>query len=338
MRTKNNCLWRAFVCAVAACAGAVASSLFVAPAAARQQGWTAARRGAAGKDLNTVFFAGSKRGWIGGDGGQVVRTEDGGRSWISQAITAGAGVNDIYFRDDEDGYLLAGNAIHTTADGGGTWRESRAFAPADFGGATPELYSVRFTGKRRGWVVGSVSRGDNVVDSLLLRTEDGGESWQRKNLPVRVELIHLDFDGDKRGWIVGDRGTILHTADGGETWAAQKAGTSATLYHVEFANKEDGWAVGERATVLRTNDGGATWIAADVSALVGRTTLLSVAFAGREEGWIVGRGGTILRSSDGGRTWVRQESGTKQHLYALVVGKNRAWAVGGGGTVLEYER
>ncbi len=335
MRTKKISLAGAGAFALA-CACALA--FVTAAAAARQAGWVAARRGAAGKDLNTVYFADAKRGWIGGDGGQVVRTEDGGRSWVSQTVSTDSGVNDIYFRDKEDGYLLAGNAIHTTADGGGTWRESRAFAPADFGGATPELYSVRFTGKKRGWVVGSVSRGDDVVDSLLLRTDDGGETWQRRSLPVRVELIHLDFEGDKRGWIVGDRGTILHTVDGGETWAAQKTRTSATLYHVEFANKEDGWAVGERATVLRTNDGGATWVAVDVTALGGRATLLSVAFAGRDEGWIVGRGGTILRSSDGGRTWVRQESSTKQNLYALVVGKNRAWAVGGDGTVLEYER
>ena len=339
MRNKKNCLSRvraprALLCALVVCAWAPA---FVAPAAA-QQGWVAAQRGLAGKDLNTVYFADSKRGWMGGDGGQVVRTEDGGRSWVRQQITTDAGVNDIYFRDKEDGYLLAGNAIHTTADGGRTWREAHEFAPADFGGATPELYSVRFTGKKRGWVVGSVSRGDNVVDSLLLRTDDGGETWQRRNVPVRVELIHLDFDGDKRGWIVGDRGTVLHTEDGGDSWVGQKTGTTATLYHVDFADKEDGWAVGERATVLRTTDGGATWIAVDVASLGGRATLLSVAFAGEEEGWIVGRGGVILRSSDGGRTWVRQESGTKQHLYALVVGKGRAWAVGGDGTVLEYER
>ena len=64
--------------------------------------------------------------------------------------------------------------------------------------------------------------------------------------------------------------------------------------------------------------------------------------AAGDEGWtpkqIVGRGGTILRSSDGGRTWVRQESGTKQHIYALHVRDKRAWAVGGDGQVLSYER
>ncbi|HLL77646.1 MAG TPA: YCF48-related protein [Pyrinomonadaceae bacterium] len=322
---------RAVACAVSACLLAVAS-------AAAQGGWTAERRGLAGKDLNAVYFADSKRGWVAGDEGVVLRTDDGGRTWQQQPTGVPDGVNDIYFRDKEDGYLLAANRVLTTEDGGRTWRPSARFAPADFNGATPELYSVRFTSKKRGWIAGSLSRGDRVLDSLLLRTDDGGASWQRVSAPVRVELLHLDFRGEKRGWIVGDRGTILRTSDGGDTWRQQRVNTTATLYHVDFEDDETGWAVGERSTILRTTDGGATWIAVEVPVLGPRATLLSVAFANKEEGWIVGRNGTILRSSDGGRTWVRQESGTKQHIYALHVRDKRAWAVGGDGQVLSYER
>jgi len=322
---------RAFAWAASACLLAVVS-------AAAQQGWVVERRGPAGKDLNAVYFADSKRGWVGGDEGLVLRTEDGGRTWEQQPSGVADGVNDIYFRGKEDGYLLAANRVLATEDGGRTWRPSVSFAPADFNGATPELYSVRFTSKRRGWMVGSVSRGDRVLDSLLLQTKDGGASWQRVSAPVRVELLHLDFRGEKRGWIVGDRGTILHTRDGGDTWLQQRADTTATLYHVEFRDDETGWAVGERSTILRTTDGGATWLAVEVPVLGLRATLLSVAFANKEEGWIVGRSGTILRSSDGGRTWVRQESGTDRHIYALHVRDRRAWAVGSDGQVLRYER
>ncbi|HEY0098716.1 MAG TPA: YCF48-related protein, partial [Pyrinomonadaceae bacterium] len=111
----------------------------------------------------------------------------------------------------------------------------------------------------------------------------------------------------------------------------------ATLYHVDFADDERGWAVGERGTILRTVNGGETWSSVSVPG-VQRTTLLSVRFAGEDDGWIVGRGGVILRTEDGGRTWLRQESGTKQNLYALFVNKKQNWAVGGDGMVLRYER
>ncbi|MCA1593179.1 MAG: hypothetical protein LC754_11115 [Acidobacteria bacterium] len=300
-----------------------------------QEGWVTQRRGQAGKDLNAVYFVDAKRGWIAGDDGLVLSTEDGGRIWAQQATGTRESINDIYFRDKEDGYLLAGNQIFSTKDGGRTWRASVRFPASAFGGAEPELYSVRFTSKKKGWVVGSVSRGETVLDSLVLRTTDGGVSWQRQFVPPRGELIHLDFDGDKRGWIVGGAGVILHTKDGGETWQAQFSKTPATLYHVDFEDDEQGWAVGERGTILRTVNGGDNW--KPVSTPV-RSTLLSVKFVNDTQGWAVGRGGAILRTEDGGLTWVQQESSTKQNLYALFLDKKAGWAVGGDGLVLKYER
>jgi photosystem II stability/assembly factor-like uncharacterized protein len=332
----------------ASAASVLASCLFVvalsfAPAGAqkpppRGEGWTGTRHGAAGSDLNTVYFTDGKRGWMAGDGGLAYRTEDGGRTWTRQAVGTNEQINDLYFQDKEDGYLVAGSAVHVTADSGRTWREARRFSPADFGGGTPELYSVRFASKKKGWIVGSVSRRDVVTDSLVLYTDDAGATWRTQLVPSRDELIHLAFTDDKRGWIVGDKGTILATADGGLNWSRQRTGTNATLYHVHFADDERGWAVGERGTILRTTNGGETWTAAVAPGLPPRTTLLSVQFAGKEQGWIVGRGGVVLRSDNGGRTWVQQESGTKQHLYALFVGKKQNWAVGGDGMVLQYER
>jgi len=299
------------------------------------QGWQVARHGTAGKDLNAVYFVDSKRGWAGGDDGLVLRTEDGGRTWSQQSINSSENINDLFFRDKENGYLLAGNRVFVTEDRGRTWRESTQISPATFGGAVPELYTVRFVNKKKGWVVGSLSRRDAVVDSLILYTDDGGTSWQRQRVPVKHELIHLDFAGEKRGWIVGALGVILHTRDGGVTWTQQTTNTFATLYHVDFRNERIGWTVGESGTILRTIDGGESWEAVNAQL---RATLLSVKFADEIAGWIVGRGGVILRSEDGGQTWARQESNTKQNIYALFLDKKKTWAVGGDGMIMQYER
>ncbi len=301
-----------------------------------QQGWVMTRLGAGGQDLNAVFFFDQKRGWVAGDGGQSWRTVDGGRSWTPQRVGITESISDIYFRDKESGYLLAGPRVLTTTDGGTSWHEGRRFKPEEFGGLDPELYSVRFTSKKRGWIVGNLSRGDTVADSLVLFTADGGVTWQRQAVEAHDELIHLDFDGERRGWIVGDKGMILRTEDGGTTWTRLRAETTATLYHVDFLDDERGWVVGERGTILRTIDGGDTWMT--VALPLTRATLLSVSFVNEDDGWIVGRGGVILRSGDGGRTWVLQESGTKQNLYALTMNKHHGVAVGGDGLVLQYER
>ena len=300
-----------------------------------QEGFISTRVAPTGQDLNTVYFLDSKRGWVGGDKGFLSRTDDGGRTWVQQAVATTDAINDIYFRDKEDGFLIAGNTIFVTRDSGTRWSEARHFGPKEFNGATVELYSVRFASKKRGWVVGSISKRDQVIDSILVYTEDGGETWTRRRAPSRLELIAIDFDDEKRGWIAGAGGTILKTIDGGQTWTTQNSGTTATVYHIDFRDDKKGWAVGERGTILRTTDGGEHWEPVAVRA---RSTLLSVQFVSDDKGWAVGRSGTILRTSDGGRTWVQQESATKQNLYALFFNKKNWWAVGADGMVLRYER
>jgi photosystem II stability/assembly factor-like uncharacterized protein len=307
----------------------------VALPAKNQQGWVATQVAPAGQDLNTVFFLDNKRGWVGGDNGFLSRTDDGGQSWVKQVVETTAAVNDIYFRDKEAGFLIAGNAIFATRDNGTRWSEVRRFLPGEFDGADVELYSVRFSSKKKGWVVGSVSKHERVVDSILLYTDNAGETWQRQRAPSRLELIHVDFANDKRGWISGAEGTILTTVDGGQTWSKQVSGTTATIFHIDFRSEKRGLAVGERGTILRTSDGGNTWTPVVVKT---RSTLLNVQFVGDDNCWAVGRSGTILRTDDAGLTWIEQESGTKQNLYGLYFVKKIGWAVGGDGMLLRYEQ
>jgi photosystem II stability/assembly factor-like uncharacterized protein len=307
----------------------------VALPATGQQGWVATQVAPPGQDLNTVFFLDNKRGWVGGDKGFLSRTEDGGHSWIKQSVQSEAPINDIYFRDKEAGFLIAGNAIFATRDNGVRWIEVRRFTPKEFDGADVELYSVRFSSKKKGWVVGSVSKHERVIDSILLYTDDGGETWQRQRAPSRLELIHIDFANDKRGWISGADGTILATSDGGASWTKQESGTHVTIFHIDLRNEKRGLAVGERGTILRTTDGGVTWTPIATKT---HSTLLNVQFLSDDNGWAIGRSGTVLRTDDAGLSWVEQESGTKQNLYGLSFVKKVGWAVGGDGMLLRYEQ
>jgi photosystem II stability/assembly factor-like uncharacterized protein len=300
-----------------------------------QSGWTSKRIGSGGKDLNAVYFTDAKHGWVGGDAGFLAHTEDGGATWAERPLGTEHSINDVYFVSKDAGFILAGGSIFRTDDGGQTWRESKKFSPAEFADSVPELYSLRFNGKKRGWVVGSVSRGDAIVGSILAITRDGGATWEILRAPSQAELIHIDFVDEKHGWIVGADGTILRTEDSGDSWTKQESGTTATLYHVDFRNEKQGWAVGERGTIVRTTDAGRSWAPVESPA---RSTLLSVQFVGEGDGWIVGRGGVILRSGDGGRTWIEQESTTKENLYAFFLNKKNGWAVGSDGLILRYER
>ena len=301
-----------------------------------QKGWSINRDKGTG-DLISVFFTSNSEGWVAGDDGYLASTNDGGKSWRRKILNTAANINEIYFRNDSNGYLVAGRKMFVTNDGGTTWRETLIVDPGQFEEGTPEFLSIRFNSKSKGFIIGSVLNSDEeVIDSLLLRTVDGGKSWSRLLLPeVKTELFHLDFDGKQEGWIVGDMGVILATKDNGNTWNKQSSGTDSGLYNVDFRNNKRGYAVGERGTVLRTEDGGRNWI--KVETLV-QKTLFRVNFVDDKNGWIVGSEGTIMRTFDRGRTWVQQSSSTKSNLYGLYMEKKYGWSVGKSGIIIRYDR
>ena len=102
---------------------------------------------------------------------------------------------------------------------------------------------------RVGWLVGR--RG------TILRTMDGGASWDLQQSPVAWTLEQAHFADASEGWIVGQCGTILHTTTGGRRWYRQDSGSQETLYDVTFWDTEEGWAVG-RAGLARLE--GDRWI------------------------------------------------------------------------------
>jgi photosystem II stability/assembly factor-like uncharacterized protein len=307
--------------------------LFISTSVYSQVGWMSNPSGTSG-DLVAVYFTTSEDGWIAGDNGYLASTTDGGSNWKTYPLGTSEDINEIYFRNEKNGYLVAGRKMFVTNDAGATWRETVIYRPTDIKNGTPEFLSIRFADKRRGLAVGSVlNRAGAVIDSLVMRTADGGETWQRVVVPSKAELFHLDYNGSSHGWIVGDEGVILSTVDGGDTWILQNSKTKLALYNVDFRDDEEGYAVGEKGIILRTENGGMNW---ERVATNNAVTFMRVDFADDKNGWIVGYGGTILRSSDKGKTWIKQESQTGGNLYGLYITKKYGWAVGKKGTVLKY--
>ncbi len=105
----------------------------------------------------------------------------------------------------------------------------------------------------------------------VLRTVDGGESWEVQNIDEPEWLVSVHFVDENNGWIVGYSGTIIHTSDCGNSWTYQKSGTDFDLRSVFFVDSKTGWAVGYDAVftiwgdaesekiILHTRDGRNTW-------------------------------------------------------------------------------
>ena len=313
--------------------GSCLASAMLANIVIAQYGWKPGRVEANG-DLVAVYFTSPTRGWVAGDDGYLASTVDGGKSWSKYPLNTTEDINEIYFRNEKNGYLVAGRKMFITQDSGRTWQETLIYRPSDFRAGTPEFLSIRFADKKYGYVIGSLlDRKGDVIDSLLMRTDDEGMTWRRQIAPTKAELFHLDFSGNSHGWIVGDKGVILATTDRGETWRPQNSGTSRALFAVDFLDDNEGYVVGGGGTILRTIDGGRHW----EPVRSGQTfTLKRVNFADDRNGWIVGFNGSILRSQDGGRTWEKVETSSTARIFGLYITKRYGFAVGERGLILEY--
>jgi photosystem II stability/assembly factor-like uncharacterized protein len=73
---------------------------------------------------------------------------------------------------------------------------------------------LAFTSADHGFLVGS--------NRLIMETDDGGASWEPRELELPPEenfrLISIDFKGNE-GWIVGQPGLLLHSDDAGQSWS-----------------------------------------------------------------------------------------------------------------------
>lgn len=151
----------------------------------------------------------------------------------------------------------------------------------------------------------------------ILRTADGGMTWDVIPSGVDKALYGVDFTDPQNGWICGQSGLILHTTDGGKSWTRQSTPTPVYLFAIDMVSPTEGWAVGDRATTLHTRDGGATWTAGKVTSsekLTEDEALLSedpvlydVQFVDAQTGWVVGEFGNIYHTADGGHSWRTQQ-------------------------------
>jgi photosystem II stability/assembly factor-like uncharacterized protein len=192
---------------------------------------------------------------------------------------------------------------------------------------TVDLLEVKTTASFRGlsvvddrvvWVSGT--RG------TVLRTTDGGSSWDVDSIPgaatMDLRAIHARSEGVAH--VAATAGRIWRTTDGGRSWSLryQAADTTMFLDAIVFADDRSGLALGDpmegRFVILVTRDGGDTWSEAPVSsrpvAAEGEAAFAasgtSLVFAGARHAWL-GTGGSaarVFRSADGGVTWSVAES------------------------------
>ena len=189
-------------------------------------------------DLYSVQFVDKDTGYIVGDRGLILATDNGGASWREQYSGTDAQLFHLSIRDKRGWVVGTGGKILHTTDGGRNWYPQRS-------GVQEDLNRVYFVDDRVGLISGD--------KGVLLRSDNGGATWERVRLNVSEALFGMSFVDKKTGWVVGYGGRIVRTYDGGRSWVEQDSSTRADLFSVSFY-KNRGYAIGRDGLVLRYYD------------------------------------------------------------------------------------
>lgn len=271
--------------------------------------------------FSDVDFADEMYGWVVGDSGKILGTQNGGQTWKIQA----AGISDSYINQvcvfDKNHAWAAtdkGTILYTTD--GQNWN----LAPIS---TANSLYGIDFYDATHGIAVGE-------AETIFYTTD--GINW---NAATTVPNIGgKDFNAVKMAdantaWLVGDGFSVLglksvfaKTIDGGKTWIRWEPTEPImeNMWAIDFTSPTKGVAVGHKGWVFTTTDGN-TWTPlqrafgnqSDAVAIVG------------DQIWATGSNGTINYSADFGATWSLLPKIVGQNLYKIgAVDDNRIIAIG----------
>ncbi|KQV99338.1 YCF48-related protein [Rhizobacter sp. Root1221] len=216
--------------------------------------------------LAGLCFADAQQGWAVGHLGVVLRTSDGGQTWARQldgvqaaqlALQAARSAPDEAEQRSaqqllEDGpdkpffdvvcldgqraiAVGAYDMVFATDDGGRRWRPMHK-ALAQRQGV--HLYAIRQVGGRL-FIAGE--------QGLLMRSDDGGASFQRLQTPYKGSYFGLLASPTGAVVAYGLRGNAYRSADQGQTWAQVRTGVTEGI--------SAGVARADRSLALLSQDG-----------------------------------------------------------------------------------
>ena len=230
---------------------------------------------------------------------------------INQDVPANLSITSSEFTSAQQGYLIAhdGNESHfyTTDDAGKSWSSLSKIG-------TEDLEDVQMlAGSNIGYAVGQAG--------TLLKSEDGGSSWQLQPVPTLGKLVAVLFFSEREGLVFEEDGRMWYTEDGAESEAWQQDQALANVLRgrltgisssgdVLLASSEDNG----RGYVYRSLDVGLSWQQVNKFK---SSELLALSFYNSNSGYAAGEDGRLLKSVNQGQTWQIIETSTNKDFKQL---------------------
>lgn len=298
-------------------------------------------------DLYSVHFTDTLNGWAAGgiwytNKNVLVKTGDGGKTWIEVKTDTTLPYNSVYFVDVDTGFVFGEDGIVLrTTDGGSNW-DTRSID--SYLGQYLDVFrflAVTFTDKQTGFLVGAGYYGNEIY-----KTTDCGQTWMWDEGIITPKFYgsinDICFINKNNGFITGNMGFFAKTNDGGTTWQSlnlwekYQKDEYQYFYSTFFTDSLTGWIVGGDyyAFILKTTDGGENWIEEVNNNDEMIHHFYKIRFSDRNNGWIMGQFGMIYKTTDAGENWISQRENNYHFNSIYFVNANTGWAVGNNGIIL----
>ena len=143
--------------------------------------------------LANVFMYDNNNGWIGGDNGLLLKTENGGQTWAVQSIDTSRRLNGVYFITSTIGWTVGNDGVLARSSSGG---ERWTILETNI---TENLNSIYAASQLIAWAVG---------DSGTILKTTNGVTFLSQVSGVTANLNKVHFYDTLTGWAVGDSETI----------------------------------------------------------------------------------------------------------------------------------
>lgn len=194
--------------------------------------------------LKTILMVSPKK--VFAFGASAVHSLDGGETWQILTLPTTSMIYSMCFVDTVTGYAVgeSGTIINTT-DGGNIWFSKNS-------GVSSELRGIAFINSSTGVAVGK---------NMVLKSNDGGETWVKK-LDASGALYAVSFKDNLTGLAVGgaiDFPLVYKTTDAGETWTLLSNPPTMGLLTVKYSSKNLVYAGGYNGSLVKSTDDGQSW-------------------------------------------------------------------------------
>lgn len=262
--------------------------------------------------------------------GIVLKTVDGGNTWVSKWTGANMGLEGACFVDENTGFIAGWpksssgwSGFGKTTNGGTTWTSPPV---------SPDVYfftDVVFKDAVNGILVGAGN-----TDPLVYMTGNGGNSWTAATGVSDGIPYGACYVSGNKYFLVDNAGHIKKSLNNGLTWTTVYTVPGGLLTGIDFFNDNTGMACGDNGLIVKTYDGGATW----QTQQYGTGIWHDFGWEDQDHVFACGTPEIVAESTNGGATWGNGFPGSTHQaaLYECIFTNNGSGFIcGSQGTLLK---